>query len=449
MSRMSWVQFPQGAFFYATCYNGRKDSKRAYVGLLRKHKLHLLLVFEELNRSLDDALDAYTRGISAPTRSFVDSLQVLERHLREVDEPKCPSDPHLKSARRRGKKALVKIARRLLSVRCIQSKRHKHRVKSYRLCRAKRSKSASTGRPHEGAEITKTPACVPSIGSFPDLELEQTSVPYIRLSEPGADFSNSKNECAQLSAWIETLDRERTVTLLRMLSMYRAGSLYQFMLVWCQAAEGFDPLTGKDSTKRSRIDLNFYNPNDEGRLMWNYIETRSATQHVNLQRILHLLLYLYSNDRLTTRTSLTFGDLFLNGAIADPSTMPLAEFKRGLTGRPGELVRKMTYLLRNPTGPSCITSSRRRVFKSPAHRNAAEVWTDEPYCNFESLAPGFVDYMLTYLGSLKRLLKFPPFDDAFPFPLLENLSCNNNTLMLHQKDTYMRNRCNMTCHDDR
>jgi len=385
----------RGSYRQGPNYEGCRGAPSvAYTDLLRKQKLRLLLVFEELNTGLDDALDAHTRDMSAPTRSFGDSLDALERHLREIDETNSPSDPHPNPVRQRRKKELARIARRLHSVRCIQSKRHK--AKSRKLCREERSKPASTGRPREGAEIAETPARVPSTGSFPDLEVERTPVPYIRLSEPGADFSNSKNECAQLSAWIETMDRESTVALLRRLSTYRSGSLYQFMLVWCQAAEGFDPLTGKESG----IDYNFpnfLNPNDEGRLMWNYIETRSATLDMNLQRILHLLLYLYSNDRLTTRQSST------SPTTGEP------------TGRPGELVRKMTCYLRSRSG-LCIEPSRLREYKSEAHRRAVERWKDEA-CdrfNFESLAPGWVDYMVGCLGSLKRALKFPPFDDAFP-----------------------------------
>ena len=320
---------------------------------------------------------------------------------------------------RRGAGCILRrvAARRALSVRFSRAKCKGAKAREASR-RTERSGSASPRAVRPEADVMETtPPRAPSSAAsslFPDLELKGTAggVPYLRLSEPGADFTNSKNERAQLSAWMETLDRESTVTLLRRLSMYRAGSLYQFMLVWCQAAEGFDPLTGKESS----IDLNFHHPNDEGRLMWNYIETRSATQHVNLQRILHLLLYLYSNDRLTTRMSSTFGDKFLIGATEQ-------ELFGERTGRPGELVRKMTDCLRNKTGGFRIcTGITQQKYKSPAHRKAAELWTDEqngPTRRFESLAPGWVDYMLTYLGSLKRLLKFPPFDDAFPSPLLQ------------------------------
>jgi len=87
-----------------------------------------------------------------------------------------------------------------------------------------------------------------------------------------------------------------------------------------------------------------------------------------------------------------------------------------MMGRPGELVRSMTHHLRL-TGTLSGNGGHRK-FKSEAHRKAIELWEDNGL-NFETLAPGWVDYMVAPPGSLKRALKLPPFDDAFPSPLLE------------------------------
>lgn len=396
----------------------------AYASLLGKNKLRLLLAFEELNKSVDEALSAHVETMSPPRlfRRDEGCLRALERRLSGADldgaERGCAEASDGRSRRaaaaRRGAGGVFRrvSARRALSVRFsrAKSKGAKAREASRR---KEQSGSASPGDARGAVDVIETPPRAPSSAassSFPDLELEGTAggVPYLRLPEPGADFTNSKNERAQLSAWIATLEREKIAALLRKLSTYREGSLYQFMLVWCQAAEGFNPLTGEAvSTREADYYFKSFNKmpriecNDDGRMLWKYIDARSESHGVDLGRLLHFLVYLYSNDRLSTRFSSYFA-MEERGPPAD------------ILGRPGELARKMTYVLRYCRYQNASNSYRGQVFKSELHRRAALDWQESFRQSFAMIAPGWVDYMTGDLGSIRRALRFPPFDEDFP-----------------------------------
>ena len=63
----------------------------------------------------------------------------------------------------------------------------------------------------------------------------------MKITLPAADFTNSRNEVAQLTAWIAKLEHHGIIQLLRKLYDYGNGSLFVSMWMWCLAAEGFDP----------------------------------------------------------------------------------------------------------------------------------------------------------------------------------------------------------------
>lgn len=181
------------------------------------------------------------------------------------------------------------------------------------------------------------------------------------------------------------------------------------MYTWCQAAEGFDP-TADNGSELDWIESEgdalrlVSKPRDKSTAIWRALQRRAATRDVNLRRVLHFLLFLYSNDRLTTKYS---AEISRNGEPA--------------TGAPGQLVHKMTDILqtdlesvrRSSVGKG---SSRCRLYPISGTEDFREgKWTFTPSPNslrgFSIVAPGWVEYMRGNLGTLRKALAFPPFDD--------------------------------------
>jgi len=222
--------------------------------------------------------------------------------------------------------------------------------------------------------MTDEPTASADASDFPQLRTGpvEVPIPYVTITEPAANFANAQNATTQLNAWIARLKHKEIVQLLQKLYEYGNGSLYTFMLAWCRGGEGFDPLEGCDTSDwepSKSWKLEFLPQQRSGGVdMWRCLQKRCATRSVDLRRVLHFLLFLYSNDRLTTRST---GD------------------QAGL-GAPGQLVQKMTEWMPGITRCS-----------GPQQNNEY----------FEMVAPGWLEYMLGNLGSLRQALRFPPFDD--------------------------------------
>ena len=185
-------------------------------------------------------------------------------------------------------------------------------------------------------EVAKAiPAPTDGDNAFPDLATGpvEVPIPHVTITATAADFTNSRNEVAQLTAWIAKLEHESIVQLLRKLYAYNHGSLYGFMRVWCRVGEGFD--IGYDDCTDwtvSEQDAFTYGgkPREDSVVMWQALHKRAAGHTVDLRRVLHFLLFLYSNDRLTTRYS---GEFPANVLLRGP-------------GAPGQLVTRMSTMLK-------------------------------------------------------------------------------------------------------
>jgi len=234
------------------------------------------------------------------------------------------------------------------------------------------------------------------VDQFPHLQLGplEVVIPYVTVATPAADFTNSRGEASQLNVWISNLERDKIVSLLGKLFAYGEGTLYAFMYAWCLKAEEFDPALEYDWLRWNLVvnaedSLRFDTKptDDEGALLWMIIKRRSTTHNVNLRRLLHFLILLYSNDRLATRNS---GHDNHNG-------------QSGM-GAPGELVPKMKKMLHQQNG----AESRYPKYNPPVQfQNKVRMGVD-----FATLAPGWVDYMKGPMGSLREALRFAPFDDT-------------------------------------
>lgn len=255
--------------------------------------------------------------------------------------------------------------------------------------------------------------------AFPDLQTGpvEVPIPHVTITLPAADFTNSRNEVAQLTAWIAKLEHNGVTQLLRKLYDYGNGSLFGFMYMWCLAAEGFDPTEDSgnelDWTESESDSLRLVSkPRDKSTAMWHALQKRAATHDVNLRRVLHFLLFLYSNDRLTTKYS---------GEISPQDGVPG-------TGAPGQLVHKMTDILEKDWQSISAEVSRWKMNRSEYSRSRSRLyptvgsehfngkqWTftksDQSLQGFSAVAPGWVEYMRGNLGTLRKALAFPPFDD--------------------------------------
>ena len=233
--------------------------------------------------------------------------------------------------------------------------------------------------------------------SFPHLQLGPVEVliPFIVLATPAADFTNSRNEASQLNAWISNIGRDKILSLLGKLYAYGGGSLYAFMYTWCVRAEDFDPAIEYDSLRwdwvvctENKLRFDKKSTEDTGALMWRIIKRRSTTHNVNLRRLLHFLMLLYSNDRLPTRYS-------------------CKNAERTEMGAPGELVLKMKKFLEEPNHPRYPTFEAHGPLTNDAFNVHYRHGVD-----FATLAPGWDDYMNGPMGPLRKALCFPPFDDT-------------------------------------
>jgi len=240
---------------------------------------------------------------------------------------------------------------------------------------------------------------VPVEVSFPHLQLGplEVVIPYVVVPTPAADFTNSRNEASQLNAWISNLDRDKIVSLLGKLFEYGRGSLYAFMYAWCARAEDFDPALEYDWLRwvwvvdaKDCLRFDKRPTGDTGALMWMIIKRRSSTHNVDLRRLLHFLILLYSNDRLPSRYS---GKDNPNG--------------QSEMGAPGELVAKMRIILEEPT---CNT----RETKYPKYHPCSCIHQQQKRqgVDFATLAPGWVDYMKGPMGPLRKALSFLSLDDT-------------------------------------
>lgn len=244
---------------------------------------------------------------------------------------------------------------------------------------------------------------------FPDLMTGpiEVPIPHVSIAASAADFTNSRNEVAQLTAWLAKLETESMVQLLQKLYDYNHGSLYGFMRLWCLVGEGFDPCvddwrsSGSVDLTVSESDVLIYQqtPKKDGVAMWQALHKQAATQTVNLRRVLHFLIFLYSNDRLTTRYSGTEN----NGGFPGP-------------GAPGELVTSMSAMLkshrdRNINANDPVYYPRYGCWNI---QSGKRTFTPQPLKagrDFAMLAPGWVEYMQGSLGTLRQALAYPPFDD--------------------------------------
>ena len=236
--------------------------------------------------------------------------------------------------------------------------------------------------------------------SFPHLQLGplEVVIPYVVVSTPAADFTNSRNEASQLNAWISNLDRDKIVSLLGKLFDYGRGSLYAFMYAWCVKAEDFDPALEYDWLRWLWVAdaedcLRFHKrpTGDTGALMWMIIKRRSSTHNVNLRRLLHFLILLYSNDRLPSRFS---GKDSSNG--------------QSEMGAPGELVAKMREILVEPRSGGLAPKYPKYPPSSPQHGGQQL----RQGVDFATLAPGWVDYMKGPMGPLRKALSFLSLDNT-------------------------------------
>jgi len=250
--------------------------------------------------------------------------------------------------------------------------------------------------------MTDEPTASVDASDFPQLRTGpvEVPIPYVTITEPAANFANDQNATTQLNAWIGRLKYTEIVQLLQKLYEYGHGSLYAFMLAWCRGGEGFDPLEGCDATDWEqstcwKLEL-LPQERSGGVAMWRCLQKRSATRSVDLRRVLHFLLFLYSNDRLTTRST---------GSNKDSP------------GAPGQLVQKMTQLLLElaKNGPeaaavAAVEARRHGSYKDPIIFGKCAALLGQSG-EFRTVAPGWMEYMSGNLGSLRQALRFPPFDD--------------------------------------
>jgi len=256
--------------------------------------------------------------------------------------------------------------------------------------------------------MTDEPTASADASDFPQLRTGpvEVPIPYVTITEPAANFANDQNATTQLNAWIGRLKYTEIVQLLQKLYEYGHGSLYAFMLAWCRGGEGFDPLEGCDATDWEqstswKLEL-LPQERSGGVAMWRCLQKRSATRSVDLRRVLHFLLFLYSNDRLTTRST---GDkVFVKGSHGCSGTFG--------PGAPGQLVQSMTRLLLEniKNGRLAEMAALEAKRKDPGQDHILERCKGIPYL-FHTVAPGWMEYMSGDLGSLRKALRFPPFDD--------------------------------------
>ena len=265
------------------------------------------------------------------------------------------------------------------------------KVLQCKVCLAMAAQMSSANAPAKAM----APAC--DADAFPDLQTGpvEVPIPHVTVTLPAADFTNSRNEVAQLTAWIAKLEHDGVTQLLRKLYDYGNGSLFGFMYMWCLAAEGFDPTADSGSeldwTESESDALCLVSkPRDKSTAMWRALQKRAATHDVNLRRVLHFLLFLYSNDRLPTKHS---------GPEPTRSDSPPA-----CAGAPGELVQKMTKILQDYKYNPCPSG----YHKYPEYKDPRRPTN---VVDFAKLAPGWVEYMRGNLGTLRKALAFPPFGD--------------------------------------
>ena len=194
-------------------------------------------------------------------------------------------------------------------------------------------------------------------------------IPYVTISQTAADFRNSRNEVQQLNSWISQLPEEEVVSLLQKVFDYNRGSLYRVLCDWCTGVELLPIPIGTVHTPDPADQLaGKSEPQDRGEAMWRFLQRRAVEHKVNLRRVLHFLLFVYSNDRLTTSDT---GESTGNGG-----THP---------GAPGRLAMSMCLALTQTPGSHMISMLSR-------------------------VAPGFHEYMKGPLQSMREALAFPPFD---------------------------------------